>query len=66
MVLTAAQTTAFFTTQMEIPVATYDQMQREGIQSVTDLEDFDEKAVTYLSDNLRKPPGRVPDPNNPG
>ena len=43
MVLTAAQTTAFFESpdKMGIPHATMVQMQQEGIQSVVDLADFE-------------------------
>ena len=69
MVLTAAQTTAFFENpdQMEIPHATMVQMQQEGIQSVADLADFEKQSLQQLADNLRKPGGRVadPDPNAP-
>ena len=69
MVLTAAQTTAFFENpdQMGIPHATMVQMQLEGIQSVPDLTDFEKQSLQRLTDNLRKPGGRVadPDPNAP-
>ena len=69
MVLTAAQTTAFFEhpDQMGIPHATMVQMQQEGIQSVADLADFEKQSLQQLADNLRKPGGRVPgpDPNAP-
>ena len=69
MVLTAAQTTAFFgyPDQMGIPHATMVQMQQEGIQSVADLADFEKQSLQQLADNLRKPGGRVadPDPNAP-
>ena len=69
MVLTAAQTTAFFESpdQMGIPHATMVQMQQEGIQSVVDLEDFEKDSLQQLVDNLRKPGGRIadPDPNAP-
>ena len=43
MVLTAAQTTAFFENndQMGIPHERMVKMQHEGIQSVVDLADFD-------------------------
>ena len=68
MVLTAAQTTAFFESpdQMGIPHATMVQMQQERIQSVVDLADFEKKSL-QLADNLRKPGGRIadPDPNAP-
>ena len=69
MVLTAAQTTAFFENpdQMGIPHATMVQMQQEGIQLVADLADFEKQSLQQLADNLRKPGGRIadPDPNAP-
>ena len=65
MALTAAQTTAFFESpdQMEIPHATMVQMQHEGIQSIADLADFEKDSLQQLADNLRKPGGRIPDPD---
>ena len=65
MVLTAAQTTAFFESpdQMGIPHATMVQMQHEGIQSIADLADFEEESLQQLADNWRKTGGRIPDPN---
>ena len=65
MVLTAAQNTAFFENpdQMGIPHETMVQMQREGIQTVADLADFEKQELQQLADNLRKPGGRIPDPN---
>ena len=65
MVLTAAQTTAFFENndQMGIPHKTMVQLQHEGVQSVADLADFDKDSLQQLTDNLRKPRGRIPDPN---
>ena len=69
MVLSAAQTTVFFESpdQMGIPHATMVQMQLEGIQSVADLADFEKDSLQQLADNLRKPGGRIadPDPNAP-
>ena len=67
MVLTVAQTTAFFESpdQMGIPHATMVQMQQEGIQPVADLADFEKDSLQQLADNLRKPGGRIPDPNAP-
>ena len=38
-------------------------MQQEGIQSVEDLADFEKPSLQQLVDNLRKPGGRVPDPD---
>ena len=65
MVLTAAQTTAFFENpdQMGIPHKTMVQMQQQGIQTVADLADFEKHSLQQLADNLRKPGGRIPDPN---
>ena len=65
MVLTAAQTTAFFENneQMGILHETMVQLQHEGIQSVADLADFDKDSLQQLADNLRKSGGRIPDPN---
>ena len=69
MVLTAAQTTAFFEIpdQMGVPHATMVQMQQEGIQLVADLADFEKQSLQQLADNLRKPGQRIadPDPNAP-
>ena len=56
MVLTAAQTAAFFESpdQMGIPHATMVQMQQERIQSIADLADFEKESLQQLADNLRK------------
>ena len=64
MVLTAAQTTAFFEQgdQMGIPHATVLQLWREGIDSVDDLSDFDKDTLQQVADNLRRPGGRIQDP----
>ena len=65
MVLTAAQTTAFFEdpAQMGIPHETVLQLVQEGIDSVDDLADFDKDSLQQLADNLRRPGGRIPDPD---
>ncbi len=65
MVLTAAQTTAFFEAadQMAIPHATVVQMVIEGITTVDDLAEFDKDSLQQLADNLRRPGGRVPHPD---
>jgi hypothetical protein len=65
MVLTAAQTVAFFQeeAQMGIPNPTVVQMQAEGITNVQDLADSDKESPQQLADSLRRPGGRVPDPN---
>ena len=61
MVLTAAQTTSFFTddAQLGIPPATFTQMNAEGIEFADDLVDFDKDALKQLADNLRRPGGAV-------
>ena len=65
MVLTAAQTTAFFrdVDQMGIPQAMVAQLQIEGITTISDLADFEKETLQQMADNLRKPGGQVPDPN---
>ena len=65
MVITAAQTTAFFKNpdQMGIPHATVIQLQVEGITVIQDLADFNKDTLQQLADNLRKPAGCIPDPN---
>ena len=67
MVFTNAQTTAFFTdaAQMGVPVATYNELANEGITTVLSLQDFDEKLLKEVRENLRRPSGMMPDPNNP-
>jgi hypothetical protein len=59
MVLTAAQTTAFFqqATQMTTPNATVIALQNEGIDTIGDLIDFDKTTLTQVADNLHIPGG---------
>lgn len=66
MVLTAAETTAFFEAadQMNLPPATRAQLATEGIVEVSDLAEFNETSLKQLADNLRRPGGRIPDPND--
>jgi hypothetical protein len=65
MPLTAAQTTAFFqdAAQMSIPNPTVVQLRDEGITIVDDLSDFDKETIEQIAANLRRPGGRIPDPN---
>jgi hypothetical protein len=65
MPLTAAQQTAFFeeAAQMGIPNATVVQLQQEGIDNVDDLVDFDKDTIEQIAANLRRPAGRIADPN---
>ena len=68
MVLTAAQMTTFFehAEQMGIPHTTVVQLCSKGIDVDADLADFDKDSLQQLADNLRRPGGRVPDPNPGG
>ena len=65
MVLNTAQMTSYFenTDQMGVQHATVVQLALEGIQTVDDLADFDKEALQQLADNLRRPGGRVPNPD---
>jgi predicted RecB family nuclease len=65
MSLTAAQTTACFKqdAQMGIPNKTVAQLQQEGTTTVNDLVDFDKDTMEQIAANLRRPAGRIPDPN---
>ena len=47
---------------MAIPKETVTQMSNEGITTVSDLVDFDEKSLQRIANNLRRPGGRIPDP----
>ena len=62
MVLTVAQTTAFFenAAQMAIPNATVVQLVTEGIDSVDDLSEFDKDTIQQIASNLRRPPAGNP------
>jgi len=65
MVLTNAQMISFFedVDQMAIPNATRIQLQQEGIEHLADLLDFDKEALRQVAENLRRPGGRVPNPD---
>jgi hypothetical protein len=64
MVLTAAQTTAFFElpAQMAIAHDMRSQLQQEGIDNVVDLADFEKDTLKQVADNLRRPGGRIQTP----
>jgi hypothetical protein len=57
MVLTVAQTTAFFENadQMAIPNATVMELVNEGINTVDDLAEFDKETIDQIAHNLRRP-----------
>jgi hypothetical protein len=65
MVFTAQQLTAFFEAadQMAIPTATRIHLQTEGISTVNDLSEFLAADLKQISENLRRPSGRIPDPS---
>ena len=65
MVLTAVQTTNYFTqaTQIGVPAATLDRLQQEGIASPVHLKDFDDEALKIVKENLQCPATRIADPN---
>ena len=48
---------------MAIPHATVIQLQQEGISQVSDLADFDKSAILQITENLRKPGDRIPNPD---
>ena len=66
MVITAAQTTAFFSEpgQMALPASTRIAIAQERLEDLADLVEFDERSLKQITDNLRRPGGRVPDPNH--
>ena len=69
MILTAAQTTTFFTAndQMGIPTTTYAQFAHEEITQVQYLSDFDTATLKQHAENLRCPDGKISvDHENPG
>ena len=65
MVFTASQTVSFFedADQMAIPHATVLQLLHEGIDTASDLSEFDMKSLKQIADNLRRPGGRIADPS---
>lgn len=65
MPITVAQTLLFFEAndQMAIPPRTLAQLRNEGIHTVDDLSEFDKDTLKQIADNLRRPGGRVQDPN---
>jgi hypothetical protein len=65
MVLTNAQVTAFFQNadQMAIPARTRVQLATEGIDHPSDLLEFKKDSLKQIAENLRRPSGRIPDPN---
>ena len=65
MVFTTAQTTALFTdlSQMALPRATRATIGEEGLNDIDDLVEFDSDSMKQITDNIRRPGGRIPDPH---
>ena len=64
MVLTVNQTIAFHddNDQMSLPQATRLQLVNEGLEHVHDLLEFNGESIKGISNNLRRPGGRIPNP----
>ena len=65
MVFTVNQTIAFYegNDQMCLPQANSLQLVNEGLEHVHDLLEFDGKSIKGTADNLRRPGGRIPNPD---
>ena len=65
MVVTATQTTDFFTEpgQMALPENNCLAIAQEGQEDLDDLVEFDEKRLKQITKNLRRPGWRAPDPD---
>ena len=65
MVFTVTQTTSFFTDviQMALSKVTRSAIAEEGLIDITDLVEFDSDSMKQNTDNLRRPGGRVPNPD---
>jgi hypothetical protein len=65
MPITGAQTTAFFEdqAQMGVPHRTVVKFQEEGINSVDDLVEFHKDTISEVAQNLCRPGGREPNPD---
>ena len=65
MPLTAAQRPLFFEddAQMGITNRTVIQLQTEGLNGIKDLVEFDKETIKGMASNLRRPGGKIPDPN---
>ena len=48
---------------MALPAATHLAIAQEGLEDLSDLVKFDEKSLKQITDKLRRPGGRVPDPD---
>jgi hypothetical protein len=48
---------------MSIPHTTVVQLIEEGIDEVSDFAEFDRDNLTQVADNVRRPVGRIPNPD---
>ena len=62
MVLSAAQTTAFWETELALPGATRQRLVLEGLADISDLTEIDTENLKQIADNLRRPAGTMIDP----
>jgi hypothetical protein len=63
MTLTDEEIHAFFTEQLGIPERTVTKLEDEGIESPSDLVEFDKEMLHQLAENLCKVPTRQADKN---
>ena len=63
--ITGSETNLLFETnnQMDIPNTTVAHIVNEGIYKVTNIPPFDKDTLQDITENIRRPGGRVPDPN---
>ena len=64
MVLSAAQTTAFWEIELALPTATRVQLVQEGLTDISDLTEIDSENLKQIADNLRRPAGTMIGPND--
>ena len=63
MVFTAAQWQNWMITEMGVPADTIPGLEVEGITNAETLAEYNEELLKALKDDLRRPPGTIPDPN---
>ena len=67
MAFNPAERAAFYINadQMGLAAATVTALAAEGIDNPADLIEFEEEGMRQVAENLRRPPGRIQDPNPP-
>ena len=63
MVWNNNQITDWFTNQLGLSQGTIAGLATMGINHPQDLSDYDEDLLQQLKEDLKKPPGTIPDPN---